>query len=280
MNWQDHLRKWIECVAIVALCTVASFSIWNIAFGPKSANEAVASSLRNVPGTVDRINSTLDAADAPCKEVRGKNGNTGAWECGPIAQLSQTEKNVGIVAAKAAEQVMQNGKLLQSAVTNLNQTSAHVNDEIESMRKLTDAATNTANQTTTDLQTVDGVVSSFRPIPNQMSVFLAHTDDTVNGVAVRSTLNSISGMAVNFDQASGDFAKRFHAILYPPPCRTFGCRLQKYAWPIMKDGAAFGSDVYSVEQIFGKTIPVRITAFPFLSHGDRIKDKNEKNVAR
>ena len=55
---------------------------------------------------------TLNALNAPCKDFQGD------YICGPIQQLAQTEKNIGILAARSAQQVQQTATLVNAAARN------------------------------------------------------------------------------------------------------------------------------------------------------------------
>lgn len=241
MNWQDHLRKWIECGAILTLCAVASICVWRVS---DSAQGAV----KELTVTEGKIDATLDAVNRGCAP----------GPCGTLAEVNKSAVKIQDIAVTLQKQVAQSGQLVDAATSNLNSTSAKLNDELISLKTLTDNAAISADKASVALGTANTVIASFQPLSTQASAFIAHTDDTVNSLQVRDTLTSIDGTAQNMDQATGDFAKRFHAILFPPPCKTFGCRFQRYAWPMMKDGAAFGSDLYWTGQILGRTVPVQI----------------------
>ena len=53
---------------------------------------------------------------------------------------------------------------------------------------------------------------------------------------------------------STDFKTRFHALLFPPPCLTFGCKLAR-TLPIIKDGLSMGESGYWVEQLIRNVPP-------------------------
>ena len=54
--------------------------------------------------------------NAPCTDFHGD------YECGPIKQASQTEKNIGILAAQGALQTKQSGQL----ITGCSSTSTNI----------------------------------------------------------------------------------------------------------------------------------------------------------
>ena len=101
--------------------------------------------LSKAEGMIDGINATLAAINAPCASFHG------SATCGPIAQMSQTEKNIGILAGQGALQVKQSGALIEATTRNLDRVATSVTGEIAALQGTTDALTNTANAGTKTL---------------------------------------------------------------------------------------------------------------------------------
>ena len=75
-------------------------------------------------------------------------------------------------------------------------------------------------------------------------------DAILKGPSIHSTLDNTATITGNFAATTTDFQNRFHAILYPQPCHTAGCRVAKI-FTIVKDGsqllepAYFGSELWN-----------------------------------
>lgn len=123
-------------------------------------------------------NTTLDEINAPCTSFHG------SATCGPIAQLSQTEKNIGILAGQGALQVKQNGALLTTAGDSVISVSSHLNDAVDQLRGTAGSATATldagrnyfvASQPKFDLffSNVDGLTSKGNTSMDTFNALLA-----------------------------------------------------------------------------------------------------------
>lgn len=91
------------------------------------------------------------------------------------------------------------------------------------------------------------LVQSYTMTAQQINEWLAGKDLAEIGANTASMSNS--GALV-----MSDFQKRFHVILYPPPCHKLGC-LGKYAWPVLKATPAFGQSLYWTKQLLDNATP-------------------------
>jgi len=98
--------------------------------------------------TIDGVNKTLATVNAPCT------GFHGSVTCGPIAQMSQTTKNIGILAAQGAEQVKQTGAVLTSAAGTIQNVGGAVTGTLTHVNTATDALTGTADAASKSLTTL------------------------------------------------------------------------------------------------------------------------------
>lgn len=125
--------------------------------------DAVAPVISGLNATVDGLNGTIAALNAPCV------GFHGSVTCGPIAQLSQTEKNIGIVAGQTALQVRQSGQLVDAATASLRDVSAKasvtfdtMNAQLTHVGPVLDSAKGTLDASTTAINGVDARVKDKR----------------------------------------------------------------------------------------------------------------------
>ena len=144
------MSKWLQ--SVVALCAIAVTAAicllcWQTATQEQAIGDAATALTRqlnampDLASTVQKLNQTVDAINAPCV------GFHGSTTCGPIAQLSQTAKNVGIVAGLSAQQVKQSGVLIDSAAQAVQKVSTDLSGTVQ-------AATGTLNAATGTLTTI------------------------------------------------------------------------------------------------------------------------------
>ena len=215
-------------------------------------------------GMVEAVNVTMATVNAPCKD----NGHQVV--CGTLAQVGQTTKNAGIMAALTAEQVKQSGTLITATTQNMDKVAASVTGEVADLQDTTKAVTITAQTASTSLQTItDGIT----PV-------LASTKNTVDGVgtAVGSVSTAAKGLlplesdadaavkgllpieantaivSGNLGQTTADFQTKFHVFLFPVPCKTFGCKVKR-TWPYVKSGAEMVEPLYWGQQLFENRVP-------------------------
>ncbi len=132
------------------------------------SNKVSSIEVGDLAGATDSLNKTLDALNAPCKDFQGN------YTCGPIPQLSQTEKNIGILAAKSAQQVQQSATLVNSAASAITSATQDVHtmalagtDALGEGKKTIAAAqpllaslTRTADASTAAVESFNALVSS------------------------------------------------------------------------------------------------------------------------
>ena len=187
------MSKWllntIGCCIIAAL-GFASWGGWCLY--PHVTAMLDAARMPDLKPTLDKANGTLDAINAPCV------GFHGSVTCGPLAQLSQTEKNIGIVAGQSALQVKQSGKLIDA-------TSEAIRISSTDVGRLANALTGTANSATQTLQAAQASIQTINDrTPALIDAYTASGRDLdamiqENRPSVKAVLVHVVGMT-----ASGD----------------------------------------------------------------------------
>jgi hypothetical protein len=162
------------CIAITLVGIFASLLIHHassLVMAQKQYEDASKTALSIYSNQVMADEHTLfKTINDPCT---GFHGNV---TCGILAQLSQTEKNTGILAAQGAEQVKQSGTLITSAVDAVTVLAGKSGDAIVSIKGV-------ADQATTDLKTTNTLIKGAQPL-------VGHLDETVVGATkVEASLN-------------------------------------------------------------------------------------------
>jgi hypothetical protein len=149
--WRRVLSLWLSPSAV--LCGIVGWAAWQtyphiIVATDKWGNAAPAA-------TLNKVNATLDKINAGCVDIQGD------YVCGPIEQLSQTEKNVGILAARSAQQVQQTGTLVTAVANNLNTVGEAVKSSAGHINVTADAATGTLTAATGTLTAATGAIQTL-----------------------------------------------------------------------------------------------------------------------
>ena len=215
-------------------------------------------------GTVDAVNATLKAVNAPCAD----NGHQVV--CGPIAQLALAEKMIGNMAGQTQEQVRQSGLLITATTQNMDKVAASVTGEVAALQGTTQALTTTAQTASTSLKAItDGltpVLASTKSTVDDVGVAVGSVGTAAKGLlplesdtdtAVRGLLPIEANAATitgNLSATTTDFQTKFHVFLFPPPCNTFGCKVKR-TWPYIKGGAEMVEPLYWGQQLFENRVP-------------------------
>ena len=143
--------------------------------------------------TLVKVNATLDAVNAPCVDFHG------SWTCGPIQQLSQTEKNVGILAARSARQVQQTGVLVTAVAHNLDTVGVAIKETAGHVNGTADAAAGTFNAATGTLNAGASTLNSFKPL-------VLHMDTTASDLDALLASPDLSQAIQHLNETSGNVA--------------------------------------------------------------------------
>jgi hypothetical protein len=230
MTWPQRL----SCLLLVTASAGSGLFFWDahkLLTGSALAVYNVSVAAYNANGAVGTLNDTLAALNAPCKDFQGD------YICGPIPQLAQTEKNIGILAAKSAQQVQQSAVLVNASAIAVQRTADAASGLLASARTTTDALPPLVG----DVRTA---VEGLPPVEDQATAALVNFNRILASKDVSEGLHGFAVTADNAGGITGDFRARFHEILYPPPCQTFGCKMEKVVWPAIKDLPVFGESLY------------------------------------
>lgn len=259
----DHLRKWLEtasiCISVLAIAAAVWYSVW---MTQRGAERHLVPLTQSADGTVTRVNAFLDFVNRPC-DVRAVRGQL--LKDGPLCQLQKLETEMRGIAVDSRSQVRQTGTLLDAAVSGMTTVTGKLGEEVVALKGTTDAATNlldTTNIAVGQLSDKNNGVLAVLTTYNQ-------TGKNINSILVdkatrrmldnfAATSDSISVTSNNLALVTSDFQTRFHAVLYPPKCKTVGCRIGHGLATGLKEGPAFGQSLYWTYRLFDETIPVKL----------------------
>jgi hypothetical protein len=144
--------------------------------------------------TLDKANDTLDAINAPCV------GFHGSVTCGPLAQLSQTEKNVGILAGQAALQVKQSATLVDSA-------SAAVTSATADVHRMALAGTETLTEGKRTIAAAQPLLASLTRTSDASTLAIQHFDALVTSKDISEAISNIQFTTQNIGGVTADLRK-------------------------------------------------------------------------
>ena len=205
MNWTTP-KLIAETLCLLTVAGSAAFFAWDT----HQTQVVTRTAIYNVSLSAYQANATLDSLTGPCVDIQGD------YICPPLTQLSQTEKNIGILAARSAQQVQQTATLVNAAAATLTDTGNSVKQVAAKLGTTADALTGTANAATTTIQTAGTTIAAFQPVLGHLDASSADLDAFLKGQMLTKTLPDI---AVNFDTATGNLA-----------ATTADVRSQVYKW--------------------------------------------------
>jgi len=220
VNWNASIRT----LLLAALSVSGCWAFWRIGLAADAAEASISQLIQNISTVTGRMSTTLDAINAPCA------GFHGSVTCGPLAQLSQTEKNVGILAGKSAQQVQQTGVLVTAVAHNLDTVGESVKQTASHLNKTADAATGTLDAGTKTIQTAN---TRLGPLMDAWTAPAVNLDAMIreNSPSVRRVLVSAADFTDNASGISGDLRKvadkESYDYLKPVPW---------WEWPIKRAG--------------------------------------------
>ena len=182
MNWNAAIRT-------LCLVTLTGFGCWALVHVGRAADALrapdVEPTIAKANAAIDKVNGTLDALNKPCYDLQGD------WICGPIPQLSQTEKNIGILAARSAQQVQQTGTLVTAVAHNLDTVGDSVKTVAGRLSTTADAATGLLHTTSTAMDKLNDDKSGLSPLLAAYTGAGNDMDALIKGHAVNDTLTNL-----------------------------------------------------------------------------------------
>jgi hypothetical protein len=194
------------------------------------------STLDSLVGVGPKAMATLDTINAPCTDFHGD------YSCGALAQLSQTEKNFGIVAALSAEQVKQSGQLITGAVSNMNEVGSHVSEVADVLKGTATAATGTIDQAHTDLATLDTSLAEVPPLVTHLDTMATTGNTSLDDLNKLLANPSLALMETNFASIT-DSGKDIAATTDAVEKKLTQCTLHPTFACSFRSDAIFGAQV-------------------------------------
>lgn len=209
MSWQSETRAWAVASAIVLCFSAIGYKVLKVPVIP------------DLSATVERVNSTLDIINKPCK---GK-------DCGTLANVDKLIVKVGDIAVDTQTQVKQTGVLINAASASLASTSESVNAQLGHLGPLLDSARNAADSIPAAIQHVNTAVDGIAPLLADSDGAVGDFRRFLTAPALTSTLANVDSMTGSWSGISADGRKVTDKMtadyLKPVPW---------YLWPMKRSG--------------------------------------------
>ena len=200
------------------------------------------------------VNGVLVRAEGVESKLYATSGNldkaTAAWAASARGQADAVE---GLV--KDAHGTLSTVDL---TLASLRSNSDALNGELAALERTTDAATGLANGLSADAATANTLLAHGQPAIDAGTRAMRDIDSLVTDPQLTDAVGHWNETTAHLAASTGDFQTRFHALLFPAPCRTFGCRMSRYVWPALRDGAALGEAGYWTATLLGRDVPVKV----------------------
>ena len=247
MNWTTT-KLIAETLCLLTVAGSAAFFAWDM----HQTQVVTRTAIYNVSVTAFNAGATVGALTGPCVDIQGD------YICPPLTQLSQTEKNIGILAARSAQQVQQTATLVNAAAATLTDTGNSVKQVAGSLSGTAQAATATLTQAQTDLRTGNEAIAAFQPLITDSGATVHDLDTRINDPHITLLLTHFAGMSASGDATLADFHAWSHPFLNPDPCQGFKCDLKRYVWPAVQTVLGLGADANQIRILTGHPLPVTV----------------------
>lgn len=197
---------------------VATWIMWRSRAPIETAAYNTSLAAYNTNQTIGVASATLAALNAPCRDFQGD------YICGPIPQLAQMEKNIGIMAGQGAQQLKNSTTLVNASAAAVSAATIHFDDSLDAVQGTAKAATGTLNQTTTDLATLNTSLVNVPPLLVHADGTIVDFDNFLKSKAVTETAAGLAATTTNLGLMTHSFYTWEDPILHPPPCTTGKCR--------------------------------------------------------
>lgn len=231
--------------AFITACSGIALVAHHVDLALIAITDAANQSKTGIVQTLGKVNDTLDALNKPCKDIHGD------IICGPIPQLSQTEKNIGILAAQGAEQTKQSAVIIKATTQAVNDASAEIKASLAPLPRAITAATGALDKAQT-------TIAAFQPVPGHIDGAVDSFNKLLQSPDLTGMLKHGNEITGNAALITGDFYHFEKPILNPVPCKTKRCKFSRFMKSELPWWIDLGAKSEQLSQ-WWKAIPVRLT---------------------
>jgi hypothetical protein len=228
--WMDRIARIAAALAVAAFFSVA---IWVIVPYRQVPSQTAAltkpwAAAAPKPGSIDALTQRATEAIPSAQSTKQLIASAAGVLDAASGAVYTTANNLNRPCKGAA------GPDACGTLAQANKTMVRISDEI----------TETQVQQRGVLPHVTAAMDAFGDAAHGLNQDSADLHAVLASNQLNAAIAGLSATSTNMAAATGDFRARFHDVLYPPPCKTFGCRMERYVWPVVKDAGAFGDTLY------------------------------------
>lgn len=186
MNWLA-IKYGCEAVCVLTLAGCAIYAVRDWHETNMEARSAVAS-----------LNEALIKLNAPCT------GFHGSASCGILAQAAQTEKNIGILAGQATEQVRQSATLVNAASSAVQSASADIHGVAVAGAETAHSASGALQEAQEAIHGLQPLTASLTRTADASSQAVADFDALVKSPDLAQALTHVEEMTASGDAILAD----------------------------------------------------------------------------
>lgn len=202
---------------------------------------------------LNQVNTALAKVNQPCMPVKGQKLTLAdSKDCGTLADVNrmlQTARGTMGTLETAGRHWDKNLDTLDVQEATL---FTNARDLLVASTGTANAATKTLHGASLDLSTLNDSIAATKPLLEASTAAVSDVDRFINQPALAATVGNLQTTTGEFAKTSTDFQNKFHALLYPPPCKGRMCWAIK-AWPIIKGGGELAEPGYFALE-FGKAL--------------------------
>jgi len=238
------ILTWLKSVALLALTVFLGFGSYLLFVTAQSEKQLTAQAsavLTHADGVVTQVNSTVLQVGNAFTSAASSVSEAQADIHGVTTQLAKVtsglQQTVALVNAPCdpgpCGTVADVGKTLNTARLTMGQV---------------EIATNAFNQNESSFyHQEDQLYSDSEDVVHNLNTLLISPD--LNGA-----IHNANTITYNLGETTGDFQNKFHAFLYPPPCKGFRCDLKK-GYEAVKTASYFSEPAYWGWALFSQLKP-------------------------
>jgi ABC-type transporter Mla subunit MlaD len=242
------LRSILHDLALVVLVTggvLACLVLWKALGIESNVNAALATVNAPKSGTLSMLDDTIfqgrltiDATNKVLLHEQNQLGTIDGYARNLDTEISGLADHSDTTLDSLAGSATQATKTLNTAST--------------SLQTITDGITPVLASTKSTVDDVGVAVGSVGTAAKGLLPIESDTDTAVRGLLpLEANAATITG---NLGATTTDFQTKFHVFLFPPPCKTFGCKVKR-TWPYIKGGAEMVEPLYWGQQLFENRVP-------------------------
>lgn len=222
-----NTAKSIALLALAVFLCFGSYLVWTATKAVESLSQQGSSLITHVDNSVTQVNTTLEAVNRPCGSDK---------PCGTLADLNKTLASVRLASGQVTA-------LSQFERPQLEAINSQELQLFSDTHKVLNGLSDTTNSVNTAVVNLVPLENELDTEAQALQKSTRDFDALIQSPDVSETIHNFNVTSLEFSKTSTDFQTKFHAVLFPPPCKGKFCFLIK-SWPYVKAAANLAEPGY------------------------------------